>query len=239
MNLALDFGNTSVKAGLFKGRDPIEIRIFNTPHELEKSEDFFKQASNCIVGSVTKQHEGFESLLNPECKLTEFTSKTRIPLVNTYQTASTLGSDRLAASIGAFTLYPNKNVLVIDAGTCLKFNFTTSSNEYKGGAISPGLQMRFRALHEFTARLPLVKFDDSFDKLVGESTEESILSGVLNGFAGETDYIIDQYKQQYTGLIVVVTGGDEPFLSKHLKNRIFAHPNMVLRGLNEILIYNS
>jgi type III pantothenate kinase len=239
MNLALDFGNTSVKAGLFKGRELAEVRTFHTPHDLEKSQEFFEQASHCIVGSVTKQHEGFESLLSPNCKLVEFTSKTNIPLNNTYQTASTLGSDRLAASIGAFSLYPDLNVLVIDAGTCLKFNFTNSKNEYVGGAISPGLQMRFRALHEYTAKLPLVKFDESFHKLVGQSTEESILSGVLNGFIGETNYIIEQYKQQYPELTIVVTGGDEPFLSKHLKSRIFAHPNLVLKGLNEILIYNS
>jgi type III pantothenate kinase len=239
MNLALDFGNTLVKAGLFKDRDLIEIKRFETPHDLEKSVDFFRKATHCIVGSVTKQHEGFQSLLDPACRIMEFTVKTPIPVGNKYQSISTLGSDRLAASIGAFALYPNKNVLVIDAGTCLKFNFTNSSNEYLGGGISPGLQMRFRALHDYTAKLPLVKRESDFNKLIGVTTEESILSGVINGIVGETDHLIELYRKQYPDLVAVLTGGDEHLLSKHVKNRIFAHPDLVLKGLNEILIYNS
>jgi type III pantothenate kinase len=239
MNLAIDFGNTSVKAGLFNGHILSEFKAYSSINDLKSDSSFLKQAQNCVVGSVTHQHEVLSSILDPRCRIIEFSSQSKTPLVNLYKSASTLGSDRLAASVGAYTIYPNKNTLVIDSGTCLKFNFTNQKNEFLGGAISPGLHMRFKALHEQTAKLPLVKFDSSFSKLIGENTEESILSGVINGFTGEMEFVISEYKKQYPDLIAVVTGGDHVFLAKHLKSRIFAHPYLVLTGLNEILKYNS
>ncbi|MGZ4038048.1 MAG: type III pantothenate kinase, partial [Bacteroidia bacterium] len=149
------------------------------------------------------------------------------------------GSDRLAASVGAFGLYPGQDTLVVDAGTCVKYNFTNRNNEYLGGAISPGLQMRFKAMHQLTGRLPLVIPDDQFNKLVGTTTEESLLSGVINGLIHETDGFINDYKKQYPQLKVVFTGGDTSFFVKRLKNSIFADHDLVLKGLNDILIYNS
>ncbi|MBK6986183.1 MAG: type III pantothenate kinase [Bacteroidetes bacterium] len=188
---------------------------------------------------MVKEQEDFCSALNAIIPTIIFNSETKIPLTNLYQSASTLGSDRLAASIGAYYLYPNANVLVIDAGTCIKYNFTNSKNEYLGGGISPGIQMKFKALQTFTSKLPLVEVDFSYNELIGNNTQNSILSGVLNGTIAEIDGVIDYYKLKFTDTICVLTGGDSEYLAKRLKNSIFAHQNLVLKGLNDILNFNS
>jgi type III pantothenate kinase len=188
---------------------------------------------------VVKEQEDFYQAINAVVPTTIFTSDTKIPLINLYQSASTLGSDRLAASVGAYFLYPNANVLVIDAGTCIKYNFTNSKNEYLGGGISPGIRMKLKALQTFTSKLPLVEANFSYNELVGNNTQNSILSGVLNGSVAEIDGIISQYKLQFTDIICVLTGGDSEYLAKRLKNSIFAHQNLVIKGLNDILNYNS
>ena len=188
---------------------------------------------------MVKEQEDFYSALNAIIPTIIFNSETKIPLTNLYQSASTLGSDRLAASVGAYFLYPNANVLVIDAGTCIKYNFTNSKNEYLGGGISPGIRMKLKALQTFTSKLPLVEANFSYNELVGNNTQNSILSGVLNGSVAEIDGIISQYKLQFTDIICVLTGGDSEYLAKRLKNSIFAHQNLVIKGLNDILNYNS
>lgn len=239
MNLIIDFGNTRVKAALFKGQQLIEAKAYNSANELVADKAFYSAANRCIIGSVVNTDTQITEALQHIKDVRFFTSETKIPLKNLYKSASTLGSDRLAAAVGAYSLYPLKNSLVIDAGTCLKFNFTSEKAEYLGGAISPGLQMRFKALQHFTDKLPLISMPEDFDKLIGQNTEESILSGVINGILQETDGVINAYKKLYPDLTIVVTGGDTDFFVKHLKNRIFAHPHLVLVGLNEILIYNS
>ena len=239
MNLILDFGNTRVKAALFKEHNLLHAKGYANAEEFVKDLSFFAEAKSCMIGSVTSAHENIIEALNKKIKVHHFSAKTPLPIKNLYKSASTLGSDRIAASVGAFSIYPNKNVLCIDAGTCLKFNFTNSNNEYLGGAISSGLQLRFKALHDYTHRLPKVKPDENFNKLIGTSTEESILSGVINGIIYETDGVIDAYKKNYPDLVVAFTGGDADFFAKRLKNGIFTQPNLVLTGLNEILIYNS
>lgn len=196
-------------------------------------------AKRAIIGTVVKEQEDFYSALNAIIPTIIFNSETKIPLTNLYQSASTLGSDRLAASVGAYFLYPNANVLVIDAGTCIKYNFTNSKNEYLGGGISPGIRMKFKALQTFTSKLPLVEANFSYNELVGNNTQNSILSGVLNGSVAEIDGIISQYKLQFTDIICVLTGGDSEYLAKRLKNSIFDHQNLVIKGLNDILNYNS
>jgi type III pantothenate kinase len=148
-----------------------------------------------------------------------------------------LGSDRISAAVGGYYLYPNKNVLVIDAGTCIKYNFTNSNNQYLGGGISPGIEMRFKALQKFTDKLPLIEIDLNFNSLIGASTQSSILSGVLNGTISEIDGIINLYKLQFPDLICILTGGDSQYLANRLKNSIFTHQNLVLKGLNNILNY--
>lgn len=239
MNLVVDFGNTRIKAALFKERELLHLSVYENINEAISDDAFITKAEKCIIGSVTTDHQQFLHALPKHIKAIEFLATTKVPLKNAYKSALTLGSDRMAAAVGAFSIYPAQNVLVIDAGTCLKFNFITSSGEYLGGAISPGLQMRFKAMNHFTDKLPLVNMDENFNKLIGQSTEESILSGAMNGIVAETDGIIDDYKKQFPDLTVVLTGGDTAFFAKRLKNRIFTHPELVLIGLNEILIYNS
>ena len=238
MNLVIDIGNTRVKTALFKENQLFELRIFNTVSELLSDILFIKKAQKAIIGSVVDDLDLFYTALTNIIPTIIFTHQTTIPVLNLYQSASTLGSDRIAAAIGANTLYPNQDVLVIDAGTCIKFNFTNAKNEYLGGAISPGLQMRFKALEHFTSRLPLIELDENFNELIGVNTQSSILSGVLNGSVAEIDGIINEYKQQYPSLICVLTGGNSEYLAKRLKNSIFTHQNLVLKGLNDILNYN-
>lgn len=239
MNLVIDIGNTQVKAGIFDGHILIESKVYATFKQLINDTLFINKADSAIVGSVINTSAEIINGLSHIKNVLEFTSLTPVPVKNTYESASTLGSDRLAASVGAFSMYPFKDILVIDAGTCIKFNFTNRNNEYLGGAISPGIQMRFKALQHFTDKLPLVKFNSNFNKLVGGTTDESILSGVINGVLKETDGVIEEYLRNYPDLTIVVTGGDTEFFAKRLKNRIFAHPQLILYGLNEILIFNS
>lgn len=238
MNLAIDIGNTRVKAGLFNRDQLTNLQIYKSLKDLALDEEFVKQAQQAIIGSVVDGLEEDILKLNSFIPTQIFTSNTRIPLINAYQSMSTLGSDRLSASIGAYNLYPNKNVLVIDVGTCIKYNFTNHKNEYLGGAISPGILMRLKALHQNTSKLPLVEVDFSYTDLIGSNTQNSILSGVLNGSLAEVEEIINQYKQQFPDLICVLTGGDSEYLAKRLKNSIFVHQNLVLKGLNNILNYN-
>lgn len=238
MNLVIDIGNTRVKTALFKEDQLFELRMYDSVSELLSDLTFIKQAQNAVIGSVIDDLDLFYSGINSIIPTIIYTHETKIPVLNLYHSASTLGSDRIAAAIGANTMYPNQNVLVIDAGTCIKYNFTNSNNEYLGGAISPGLQMRFKALEHFTSKLPLVELDTNFDELIGTNTQKSILSGVLNGAVAEIDGFINDYKRQYPNIICVLTGGDSEYLAKRLKNSIFAHQNLVLKGLNDILNYN-
>ncbi len=236
MNLIVDFGNTRIKAALFS-TSLVELKVFQSVSELLSDTNFIAKAGDCIVASVTNTHEEFVAELEKKIPVLLFSSSTPLPITNAYKSQQTLGSDRIAASVGGFTLFPNKNVLTIDAGTCIKYNFVDATNVYHGGAISPGLQMRFKALHQFTGRLPLISLDDNFDKLIGENTQESILSGVINGSIFEIDQTINAYRKKYPDLTILITGGDAPFLAKRLKNPIFAHPNLVLSGLNTLLTH--
>ncbi len=238
MNLVIDIGNTRAKAALFKGNHLFEHKVYSEITDLLSDTSFVNQAKNAIIGSVVDELDDFYKALSANIPSLVFTSQTKIPIINQYQSASTLGSDRLSASVGAYYLYPNANVLVIDTGTCIKYNFTNSKNEYLGGGISPGIQMKFKALHHFTSKLPLVEGNFLYSELIGTNTQNSILSGVLNGTVAEIDGIINEYKTQFSDTICVLTGGNSEFLAKRLKNSIFAHQNLVLKGLNDILNYN-
>jgi type III pantothenate kinase len=238
LNLVIDIGNTRVKAALFKENLLLELKIYNSVSELISDLNFIRKGKNAIIGSVVDDLDLFYSALNSLIPTSVFTSQTKTPLTNLYYSVNTLGSDRLLAAIGAYTLYPNTDILVIDAGTCIKYNFTNSKNEYLGGGISPGIQMKFKALEHFTSKLPLVELDTNFNDLIGTNTQNSILSGVLNGSVAEIEGIINEYKILYPNIICVLTGGDSEFLAKRLKNSIFTHQNLVLIGLNDILNYN-
>jgi len=168
----------------------------------------------------------------------ELDTSTLLPITLNYKTLETLGKDRIALAVAAAQLYPHKNVLIIDAGTCITYDFIDKHKEYQGGSISPGIQMRFKALNTFTDKLPLINPTDNVE-LLGKSTSESISSGVMNGVYSEIDGIIDKYKINFPDIEVILTGGDIIYFDKKLKNNIFANSNLVLKGLNMILDYNA
>ncbi len=238
MNLVVDFGNTRIKTALFKDSELLNHKSYNTVSELINDKEIYQNALNIIIASVTDKHQLFIDSLPKEQKRLMFDATTPIPIKNLYKSTSTLGSDRIAASVGAFLFYPKQNVLTIDAGTCIKYNFVNSNNEYIGGAISPGLNMRLKAMNYFTKRLPLINVDYNYEKLTGTNTEESLLSGALIGASSEVDSMIERYLNTYENLQIIITGGDADYLCKQLKNRFFAKPNMVLYGLNTILNFN-
>jgi len=238
MNLVLDFGNTRIKAGVFEGTHLKDSRIFSSEAELLADLDSFQTIKNCLIGSVTNDHRRTSQVIASKINTLVFTATMPIPLQNLYKSALTLGSDRIAASVGSWSLYPNQNVLTIDAGTCIKYNFVNAKNEYLGGAISPGIPMRLKAMNQYTQALPLVEVDKSYEKLIGQSTAESLLGGALLASACEVDGMIDRYKDQYNDLQAVITGGDADYLCKQLKNRFFANQNILLQGLNTILNFN-
>lgn len=195
------------------------------------------KVTSIVAASVTTLHEIIQSKLS-HIPFRVFTPRSATPLINKYESPDSLGTDRILASVGSYLLYPNTNVLTIDAGTCIKYNFVNQQNEFVGGAISPGFQMRLKALHEYTSALPLIAADFNYDKLTGTNTRDSILSGVLTATALEVEAVITQYKIKYPDLIVGLTGGDAAYLGKQLKNRFFTEPNLILNGLNSIQFHD-
>ncbi|RED50205.1 type III pantothenate kinase [Seonamhaeicola aphaedonensis] len=241
MNLIVDVGNSFVKLAVFsktilKHKQTIECdALFENVKLLVKR---FKSIKQGIISSVGTLNNEDISEINEFVRLLILNSETRLPFKNEYKTPRTLGVDRIALVSAAVRLYPNKDVLVIDAGTCITYDFINSRNEYLGGAISPGLRTRYKSLNNLTANLPLLETEQPKD-IIGVSTKESMHAGVIFGALNEIDGMIDSYKLKYPDLTVILTGGDANFLSKQLKNSIFANSNFLLEGLNYILQYNS
>ncbi len=239
MNLIIDIGNTRVKAAVFEKNTLKEFFVYTDTAQLLQSQLFsIYTITQCIVGSVVNGIEPFIDELKKKMSVLLFTSETPTPVKNLYKTAHSLGSDRLAGAVGGNSLFPDKNILVIDAGTCIKYNLVTAQNEYIGGAISEGLQMRFKAIHTFTSRLPLLEIDENFNKFIGTTSNESILSGIQFGAIAEVEGFIEQYKRIYPDISIIITGGDVNFFEKRLKKPIFADSFLILKGLNAILEYN-
>ncbi|WP_035559591.1 type III pantothenate kinase [Hymenobacter sp. IS2118] len=240
--LALDIGNTAVKAGCFEGALLREMQAGLTAPEVLALVQHW-QPAHVIVASVAEdaalRTDELRELVPGEI-LTFSPATTAVPLRHAYATPHTLGADRLAAAVGAAGLRPGQPTLIIDAGTALKFDVVTADETYHGGSIAPGLAMRFRALHTFTGRLPLLErpATDATIPLVGDSTTGSLLSGVVNGMVAEIVDFIAQYQQLYPGIGVLLTGGDAAFLAARLPARIFVVPELVLLGLNRILAYH-
>lgn len=238
MNLVLDFGNTRIKLGLFNKDSLIQSKFYNSVNELLIDLNLFPKLIHCFICSVSSQHELVLEQLKKITNTILFDIDSNLPIQNFYKSINTLGYDRIAASVGSFCLYPNQNVLTIDAGTCIKYNFVNSHNQFLGGAISPGIAMRLKSMQENTAALPLVDIDLNYNQLVGENTNQSLLTGALIGSACEIEQMINLYNLNYENLQVVLTGGDADYLSKQLKNRFFNSPTIVIQGLNNILNYN-
>lgn len=239
MYLIVDIGNTNQKAAFFDR----EGRIVNVlqkslllKEDLEKLTEQF-EVEAALVSVVGKADEELLAWIPTQMRTLTFFNDLPLPIKVRYATPRSLGTDRLANAVGANSLFPNQNVLSIQVGSCLVTDLVTTDNEYWGGTIAPGLRMRFRALEHFTAKLPLIEPKD-IDYVVGKSTEESILSGVVNGMACEIEGLVEQYKSRFPDLKIVITGGDAPLMEGYLKNSIFAAPNLVLLGLYKILRLN-
>ncbi|HEX8037818.1 MAG TPA: type III pantothenate kinase [Chryseosolibacter sp.] len=236
MNLVIDSGNSAAKVGIFDHLRLAENHAFPT---LDNVRDFMEHTNydNLIISSVKSDAASIASWVPKEKKTFILSKDLPLPIRNLYSTPETLGMDRLAAVCGARQLFPSSHCLVIDAGTCITYDFIDKSGSYHGGSISPGMRMRFQAVNTFTAKLPLVS-PKAGVKLIGDSTETSIQSGVVNGLLAEIEGIISQYIDKYPGLNVILCGGDAGFFENQLKASIFASPELVLTGLNSILIYN-
>ena len=236
MNLIIDIGNTKIKFALFRG----QTLLVSGSGDVSDFEQFIenKKIAKTLISSVAESEEIERVLKKNKLAYIHLSSKTAIPIQNSYATPQTLGDDRLANVIGASVLFPATNVLTIDCGTCIKFDAISVQKEYKGGAISPGLQMRFKALNHFTKGLPLIE-PQKIDFFVGDSSKNSILSGVINGCVQEIEGVIAQYQSIYEKLTVILTGGDATFFDKELKSNIFVEQKLTLIGLNEILIFNA
>jgi type III pantothenate kinase len=241
MNVVVDVGNTLVKLAVFDGstllHKKVSIKKEFVAQLTEISEKFsgIERSLVALVGNLTPHQMNKLKQLYP---VMELTHQTPVPFKNEYATPQTLGVDRIALMAAAAMQYPQRDVLVIDAGTCVTYDFLSSQTAFLGGAIAPGLHMRYKAMHTFTSKLPLL--DAGAPKsLLGNATATAIHSGVFNGMAYEIDGFIDAYKKQYPNLTVILTGGDAHFLRDRLKNDIFANSNFLLEGLNFILEHNK
>lgn len=234
INLCIDIGNSSVKWALFQGRE-----MMNHGRTDWHNMDVFHHisADRCIVSSTIGYDTIKEELkaIFPETLF--FDSNTPIPLCNDYHTPGTLGPDRLAAAIGAYAETKN-DILIIDAGTAITYDFVSADGHYKGGNISPGMRMRFEALHEHTAKLPLIDEKDDIPNL-GYDTETAIRSGVILGIKYEIEHYINDFILKFPNITIYLTGGEKLDFDNSIKNRIFADYFIVLKGLNEVLLYNK
>ncbi|HAG16775.1 MAG TPA: type III pantothenate kinase [Bacteroidales bacterium] len=240
-NLILDFGNTLYKGAIFDDSNLL-FKFSGTKMQIQDLVDLktnYPNIRKVILSSVIEIPAELLDFLHTNFDFQELTHQTPLPIINLYETPETLGKDRLAAVVGAFQLFPNQNVLIVDAGSSITYDMITKEGHYLGGGISLGIEMRFKALHHFTKKLPLIVDTEAKTELIGKTTRDSILSGVLNGVCAEVDGIINQYKQKFPDLLVLITGGNLKHFDKNLKNNIFAAENLVLQGLNFILNYND
>ena len=236
----VDIGNSFFKIASFDQHDLIRFNRYPNK-ELKNLEVYLKDYDNIIISSVVRSdltknitHQEHVLLLN---------TQTKLPIALNYDTPNTLGKDRIANAVGAAIIYPNSNVLIIDIGTCITYDIISSDNVFLGGVISPGIAMRLKSMHEFTGNLPLLELDINIkNDGIGKSTKECMLKGAISGSIKEIEGFINDYKQLFDDLTVVLTGGDSKYLKNvdfSQKNSIFADQFFTLKGLNEILLYNQ
>lgn len=238
MNLIIDAGNSRVKIYHTEGTDFTTTKIFASSDD-KHIYDFLSKLKweNCILSNVGAYETDWINLLSEKSEIfLNLNSETPLPIKNLYETPETLGNDRLANAVGADYLYPGESVLAIDTGTAITYDLVVH-HAYIGGAIAPGMQLRFDALHQHTKRLPLLDYYNDYE-IPGKSTRDSILNGVIQGICNEIKGTINTYKEEYSGLIAVITGGDADIFAKMIKNGIFAEPYLLAKGLNRILNYN-
>ena len=238
-SICFDFGNTRLKAALFNDHELLEVIVLKDGN-LEEIEALMEKYSpqKTILSSVIHHNNNIEILLAEKSKFHLLGPETQINFTTPVGKPETIGADRLALVAAAVDLYPNQHNLIISLGTCITYNFVSNQHAFLGGSISPGMQMRFRAMHEQTALLPLIQPSNEFT-LVGYDTKTNLLSGVILGIAAEIDGIIAAYEEKYANFNVLLTGGDICYFVPHLKKRIFADPNLIFKGLYAICEKNN
>ena len=246
MLVAVDVGNTRIKVAVFEGSTILEQFNFNSyklQNELHFILNKYKKASELVVSSVGNISKDIFIEFENKVTIHFITSDFHFPFTNTYATPNSLGIDRMILASGAVLMFPNQNRLVIDSGTCITYDFIDQNDNYLGGAISPGIRLRFESLHNYTAKLPLLSLESikeqNLDRIpiIGNSTFESVNSGVINGVINEIEGFISKYEAVYPKFIIILTGGDAEFLAKRLKNTIFANSNFLLESLNQTYQY--
>lgn len=241
MLLVIDMGNTQIKAAVFEQNTLLKKEIIayeDWQISLKKVIKKFSEISILVVASVGKLEKNDFLTLDSGLNVYFVTRESKFPFNNLYASPSTLGIDRMILASGAVLQYPNKNRIVIDAGTCITYDFIDSNDNYLGGAISPGIRLRYESLHNYTAKLPLLKKEKPIE-IVGNSTLQSIHSGVINGVSFEIEGFINSVFDKNDNFIIILTGGDAVFLAERLKNTIFANPNFLLESLNQTFQYNN
>ena len=239
VTLCFDFGNTRLKCGVFSGKEFIKEIFLENDHKetIEKLIDHY-QPENSILSSVINHNPAIENILSRSTRFHKLDHRSKFPITTPVGKPDTIGADRLALVVAAVDLFPQKNNLIIGLGSAVTYNFVNKYNEFLGGGISPGMEMRFKSLNEFTAKLPLVKADWNFP-LIGYDTRTNILSGVIIGMAKEIDGTIDAYKEKYENFNVLLSGGDASYFTQHLKNKIFADAFLIYKGLYAISRFNQ
>jgi type III pantothenate kinase len=237
--LCFDFGNTRMKVACFHQAMLAEVIILENDgvETIDQQIKKFKPQKT-ILSSVINHNPEIENLLSSKTTFHKLSHLSRLPFTTPVGKPETIGADRLALAAAVVYFYPNHHNLVIGMGSCVTYNFINKEHEFLGGGISPGMEMRMKALNQFTAKLPIVKPDGNLP-LIGYDTASNILSGVVLGMAKEIDGFIDEYKKRYSNFNVHLTGGDIVYLAPHLKNQIFADPELIFKGLYAISESNS
>ena len=241
MLLAIDVGNTQIKLAVFEQDtliDKKKISNSDWKKEVENTLLFFSEIKNIVVASVGNLQKQDFFGIKEGVQVFFITQESKFPFQNQYITLKTLGIDRMVLAAGAVLQFPNQNRLVIDAGTCITYDFVDATNNYLGGAISPGIRLRYESLHKYTSKLPLLSLKQP-KGVLGDSTEECIHSGIINGVTSEIDGFISSILNKNDNFIIILTGGDAEFLAERLKNPIFANPNFLLESLNQTFQYNQ
>lgn len=237
--LCFDFGNTRKKVAVFTN-DNLTKGIILADDSTASIESLITtyHPDKSILSSVIDHNKAIEELLATQTKFHKLNHLTKLSFTTPVGKPGTIGADRLALSAAAVHFYPGKNNLVIGMGSCVTYNFINKYNEFLGGAISPGLEMRLRAMHQFTAKLPLVAANDNVP-LIGYDTETNLLSGAVLGLAKEIDGFIESYEEKFGNFNALLTGGDLVHLAHHLKSKIFADPDLIFKGLYAISEVNN
>lgn len=243
ITLCFDFGNTRLKCGVFIGEKLTEkIRLQDHSVETIKRLLTKYKPGYSILSSVIHHHVEIEKILSEKTSFLKLNASAKLPFSTPVSKPETIGPDRLALTAYAVHFHKGKNNLVIALGSCITYNFINKYHSFIGGSISPGMEMRFKALNYYTAKLPLIKMNQSVSDwnfpLIGYDTDTNILSGVLLGMAAEIDGIINAYKEKFENINVLLTGGDTDNFKPYLKNEIFAEPDLILKGLYAISKYN-